>query len=689
MIEQPAFLMFDSPLSPASLLVLSMELALKSTLLLGGALLVVAAVRRFSSAERHLIVASALFGLLVLPASCWIAPAMELPIRLWPSASETQPQSRTMEGARGAAAANSVADTGGGQIQWPAGGTTGSTPVTTQSSPTLLEAPGDIDIIAWAAGAYGLIAATLLAYVGFSVLRVARLIRSLSGVSDAATLAMADAIRLELGIRRAIRVVAGRSHTPWSWGVARPVVVVPPSFAQWPAEHQRNAIVHELSHIKRFDLLTLLVGSACAALYWLQPLAWIALQRMTREAENACDDLVLREGTSHTGYAEQLLGIANDIFKAGPAPASTAGPLITAMARSSMVGRRIRSVLDPKIRRTTVNRSKILLTFVLSLSVVALLGPLATQSQETPSREAVSRLDDAEFQALVRNGPANSDELRQMVETFLEHDRPEDAVSALVDYISGAHSDSVQQAAATDRECRFCSSVLATLNQGPPGAELAAVLAAFDEVESRAYEAHNGNLLIRLVDITRASANNNALDRGLLYLMEGFRIGNLTDASKLAAVTFLRERGWYQPAKALVEQLHDDASSSLYQSEVARRWLQFLDYEISRESVLADRLLGTEGGAADEANDYLPVVKTAPFYPPEAAAQGREGDVVVEFTVTERGRTRDVTVVSSTDSIFEEAALLAASQFRYVPRVVDGVAVAIPGVRNKITFVME
>jgi protein TonB len=87
--------------------------------------------------------------------------------------------------------------------------------------------------------------------------------------------------------------------------------------------------------------------------------------------------------------------------------------------------------------------------------------------------------------------------------------------------------------------------------------------------------------------------------------------------------------------------------------------------------------------------EYLPIVKVAPVYPARAASRGLEGYVIVEFVVTRTGTTRDVTVVESTSSLFERAAVDAAFKFKYKPRVIDGEPVEVPGVRNKITFVLE
>ncbi len=97
--------------------------------------------------------------------------------------------------------------------------------------------------------------------------------------------------------------------------------------------------------------------------------------------------------------------------------------------------------------------------------------------------------------------------------------------------------------------------------------------------------------------------------------------------------------------------------------------------------------LGGLGLAAD--GEYLPIVRVVPQYPARAAQTGLEGWVLVEFTVTRTGNTRDIVVVDSSNRIFERAALDAAARFRYRPRTVDGEAIEVPGVRNLFTFELD
>jgi protein TonB len=66
-----------------------------------------------------------------------------------------------------------------------------------------------------------------------------------------------------------------------------------------------------------------------------------------------------------------------------------------------------------------------------------------------------------------------------------------------------------------------------------------------------------------------------------------------------------------------------------------------------------------------------------------------EGYVIVEFVVTTSGGVRDVAVVESSSEIFESAAMEAALKFRYKPRVVDGIAIEVAGVQNRISFRLD
>lgn len=101
------------------------------------------------------------------------------------------------------------------------------------------------------------------------------------------------------------------------------------------------------------------------------------------------------------------------------------------------------------------------------------------------------------------------------------------------------------------------------------------------------------------------------------------------------------------------------------------------------------KFTGQHTGLPSE-GDYLPIVKVNPRYPNNALRRGIEGYVIVEFTVTTSGAVKDPFVVEAMpEKTFNNAALKAASKFKYKPRVVDGTPIEVHGVRNKITFALS
>jgi periplasmic protein TonB len=101
---------------------------------------------------------------------------------------------------------------------------------------------------------------------------------------------------------------------------------------------------------------------------------------------------------------------------------------------------------------------------------------------------------------------------------------------------------------------------------------------------------------------------------------------------------------------------------------------------------------GLSGGLSLDSGDgdYLPIVKVAAVYPRRAQSRGIEGFVIVEFVVTKTGAVNQAIVVKAEpEGVFDRAALDAVAKFKYKPRVVDGVAMEVAGVQNRITFEID
>jgi len=91
-----------------------------------------------------------------------------------------------------------------------------------------------------------------------------------------------------------------------------------------------------------------------------------------------------------------------------------------------------------------------------------------------------------------------------------------------------------------------------------------------------------------------------------------------------------------------------------------------------------------------ENRDYIPLFVKQPEYPLKAQKKGREGYAVIALTVSKEGLALNPTVIEEKPKgqKFGKAALKAAASLRYVPRVIDGEPVEVPGVLYKYTFNM-
>lgn len=115
--------------------------------------------------------------------------------------------------------------------------------------------------------------------------------------------------------------------------------------------------------------------------------------------------------------------------------------------------------------------------------------------------------------------------------------------------------------------------------------------------------------------------------------------------------------------------------------------------EQARQQQLADAAKARAQAQAQAAElasrQYLPISKDAPDYPQRALDKGIQGDCTVEYQVNSLGRVENPQVVGSCHPMFIRPSLAAAKTFVYQPRMVDGRAVQVPGVRNTFHYRIE
>lgn len=89
--------------------------------------------------------------------------------------------------------------------------------------------------------------------------------------------------------------------SPCLFGLLRPAVYLTPAAVESP-ETLRHVLAHETTHARHLDPLWSLLRCVCLAVYWFDPLVWIAAVVSRRDCELACDEGALKR----LGEAERI-----------------------------------------------------------------------------------------------------------------------------------------------------------------------------------------------------------------------------------------------------------------------------------------------------------------------------------------------------------------------------------------------
>ncbi len=396
-------------MSPFDLLDLLGGTLVRGALVLAVAFAGARLLRRRSAAGRYAVWAAAFAGLTLLPALTLALPVLEPPAIGWMES----PASRMGGGSHaGDHVGMSTMPNDGPRLAAPRSAM--QSPVSGMTAPSrssMGDRPGPMSSMRSAPANLGGIVRPLarraapwmlglwLAGALFVLGRLARDVRRIALVTGRATTprrgALADLARevaADLGIRQPVRLAISRELAlPISWGIRRPVVLLPAGARRWDAERQRVVLRHELAHIRRGDYAGHLLIELACAIHWPNPFAWRAAHRARLEQEQACDDRVLALGTGPIDYAQQLLDIAR-AFVAGAAP--NRGAL--AVAAAATLPERMRAILDVGLDHRPAGRRTLLAVAGIAMLVGVPTAALHPWSLGPREAELVERLDAAD-----------------------------------------------------------------------------------------------------------------------------------------------------------------------------------------------------------------------------------------------------------------------------------------------------
>ncbi len=379
-----------------------LDAAVKGAVVLGVGGLLALVLRRYSAALRHLVWFGAAVGALAMPLLSTALPEWHvLPDWLHVRAESVAESRPALATASPEAPAGVVAPEGLSSSPPPSGDAepprrgepaSGKTTAAVQQGEAANAAAGSrgpwwlLALLVWSTGALAALAPFVAGL--WSLRRLERMSRRIAIGPLAARMRR---LATRIGLRREVRLLLSEHRTmPMHWGILRPRLLLPAAAEAWPANRLRLVLLHELAHARRRDCLQQLVAELLCALYWFNPLVWVARARMRVEREVACDDLVLRAGFAPSDYAQELLHLATG----HRTPGLVARGAI-AMARPSRLESRLRAVLDGGRNRRGAGRASLGLAGLVLLAALPPLAMARANGPELPATE-VERMAEAD-----------------------------------------------------------------------------------------------------------------------------------------------------------------------------------------------------------------------------------------------------------------------------------------------------
>jgi beta-lactamase regulating signal transducer with metallopeptidase domain len=229
----------------------------------------------------------------------------------------------------------------------------------------------------WVIGA-GVLARAAWLGLGLGALRR---LRRRSGEPPAGRLPLSEAEE-RVGARAEVRL-SPEAPVPVTFGLRRPVVLLPPAVLGMPAHAQQAILCHELLHVRRRDWLHSLAEEAVRTALWFHPAVWWLVGRIHLAREQVVDQAVIALTLSRERYVDALLEIARGRSEPRLIPA----PLFL---RRGLLKKRVAEIFQ----EATMSRRRLILSLAASAGLLVLAAAAAIWTFPLQVQAAVAPEDD-------------------------------------------------------------------------------------------------------------------------------------------------------------------------------------------------------------------------------------------------------------------------------------------------------
>ncbi|HEX8215733.1 MAG TPA: M56 family metallopeptidase [Allosphingosinicella sp.] len=330
------------------------EIAWKSVITSGLALLLLTLLKNRSAAERSWIAHAGLLATLLLPLAIVAIPRWHV------EAPTSLPDVMVSNPAAAAAAAQ---------------------PVVGASVPAAVAPTSSFNLETLALLLYAIPALLLLLVTLVAVVRLFALRGRASVLVEQSWLSALAHAQRRMGFKHGTALlVSNELASPVSWGILRPIILLNEEAVNSASEAEA-IIAHELAHVARLDWAKLLIARAATALFWFNPLVWVLARQCHQLREEAADDAVLRSNVVSTDYAALLVGAARHESKGLLLAANGVAP------GPGSLKRRVARVLDAKLSR---GPARIAWTSACSAGAILISAPLSALTPVSPLPPSVT-----------------------------------------------------------------------------------------------------------------------------------------------------------------------------------------------------------------------------------------------------------------------------------------------------------
>ncbi len=247
-------------------------------------------------------------------------------------------------------------------------------------------------------------------------------------------------LRRRISVRRSDRIAA-----PLTYGILRPVILLPNNYEKIDPDDLKFVLAHEYVHIRRFDAVFKILLTAAVCVHWFNPLVWAMYVIANKDIEISCDEAVITilGETEKRNYAMTLIRMEE--IKSGFTP------LISSFGNNAI---KERIVTIMKFKKTTALTAAAAAFLAVGITTAFATSPQPQNEGEKPQINStdVSAPENSSAEKPVENiqespvSPAEvqtNDVKTPVVATPAKTLKPTNAIKYTIDYYLEKYADYV------------------------------------------------------------------------------------------------------------------------------------------------------------------------------------------------------------------------------------------------------